>query len=126
VAQTHPIRYLTADDVWAMNGAILRREGAPSLVRDRGALESAVLRPQTAAYYDQADLVAQTAALIIGIALAHSFLDGNKRTAAIAAATFLRLNGYHIASADDTFGRQIVAVVKRIDDLGTATQQLTG
>jgi death on curing protein len=126
VAQTPPIHYLTPDDVWAMNDAILRREGAQSLVRDRGALESAVVRPQTAAYYDHSDLVAQTAALITGIALAHPFLDGNKRTAAIAGATFLRLNGCRITSADDTFGRQIVAVVNRAGDLGTATQQLTG
>lgn len=108
-----------------MNDAILRHEGDQSLVRDRGALESAVMRPQTAAYYDRADLVAQTAVLITGIALAHPFLDGNKRTAAIAGATFLRLNGYRIASADDTFGRQIVAVVNRTGDLGMATQQLT-
>jgi len=126
VAQTHPIRYLTADDVWAMNAAILRREGDQSLVRDRGALESAVMRPQTAAYYGQTDLVAQTAALITGIALAHPFLDANKRTAAIAGATFLRLNGYRIASPDDMFGRQIMAVVNRTSDLGTTTQQFTG
>lgn len=125
MAQTPPIHYLTADDVWAMNDAILRREGAQSLVRDHGALESAAVRPQTAAYYEQADLVAQTAALIVGIALAHPFLDGNKRTAAIAGATFLRLNGYRIVSADDTFGRQIVAVVNRTGDLGAATQQFT-
>jgi death-on-curing family protein len=46
-----------------------------------------------AAFYEQADLVTQAAILIAAIALSHPFLDGNKRTAVIAAATFLDLNG---------------------------------
>jgi hypothetical protein len=47
-----------------MNDDILRREGSQSLLRERGALESAVMRPQTAAHYEQADLVTQAALLI--------------------------------------------------------------
>lgn len=105
------LRYLTADQVWAMNEAILLREGQACLLRDRVALESAVARPQMAAYYQQADHITQAAALIGGIALAHAFLDGNKRTAALAGATFLRLNGYQIVDRDAAFGRTIEALV---------------
>lgn len=119
-----PTRYLSAGDVWAMNDDILRREGSQALLRDRGALESAVMRPQTAAYYEQADLVTQAAFLIAGIAMAHPFLDGNKRTAAAAGATFLGLNGFHIASVGDEYGRQIEALVHYPDSLDAATRRL--
>jgi death on curing protein len=106
-----PLQYLTADQVWAMNAAILQREGQVGLLHNRAALESAVTRPQMAAHYEQADLIAQAATLIAGIALAHAFLDGNKRTAAMAGATFLRLNGYQIADHHAAFGQAIETLV---------------
>jgi hypothetical protein len=40
-----PIRYLTPDEVWAINVAILGREGGTALLRDRSALEGALMRP---------------------------------------------------------------------------------
>ncbi len=121
------VRYLTPDEVWAINDVVLRREGNSSILRDRGALESAVERPKMAAYYEQADLVSQTALLIASIALAHPFLDGNKRTAAIAGATFLDLNGYlmNVMSKDTAFGKEIEELVAHHDDLDTATARLT-
>lgn len=105
---------------------VLRREGNSAHVRDRGALESALERPKMAAYYEQADLVRQTALLIAGIALGHAALDGNKRTAAIAGATYLDLNGYYmdVTSNDDTFGKEIEALVAHHDDLDAAIARL--
>ena len=125
MAESNPTHYLSADDVWAMNNDILSREGSTALLRDRGALEGAVMRPQTAAYYEQADLVTQAALLIAGIAMAHPFLDGNKRTATAAGAVFLGLNGFRltIAGTDDTLGRQVVALVNNADSREAATQQ---
>lgn len=41
----------------------------------------------------EADLAAIAAAYAFGIAKAHAFVDGNKRTAFVTALTFLRLNG---------------------------------
>jgi death on curing protein len=64
-----------------------------------------------AAHYEQADLIAQAATLIAGIALAYAFLDGNKRTASMAGATFLRLNGYQIADHHAAFGQAIETLV---------------
>ena len=43
----------------------------------------------------RARLAQQAAAYAFGIAKAHAFVDGNKRTAFVTAVTFLRLNGYH-------------------------------
>ena len=116
--------YLTLFDVLAMNEAIMERMGGVSLLRDEGALESAIMRPQMAAHYEDADLVTQTALLIVGIALAHAFFDGNKRTALAAGTTFVQLNGQWIASQPEELGRQIEAIVLRTDSLDNATSRL--
>ena len=126
---TAPIRYLDADQVWAINDVIVRRDGGAPMLRDRAALESAVQRPRWLAYYEHADLVAQAAALIAGVALAHPFLDGNKRTAAAAGALFLELNGYAIADEGGEFGRAVEAMVvahDRHDALMALTAWLRG
>jgi len=113
--------YLTTLDVIAMNEAIMERMGGTSLLRDEGILESAVMRPQMAAHYEEADLVAQAAVLMAGIALAHAFIDGNKRTALAAGTTFVQLNGQWIESEPEKLGRQIEAIVTRTDSLQEAT-----
>lgn len=121
-----PVRYVTADEVWAMNDELLRAEGSASLLRDRGALESAVARPANVAYYEQADLAAQAAVLIAGLALGHPFFDANKRTAMVASATFLRLNEWRVASAGEEFGRAVEALVTRHErEADAATQALS-
>src|SRR5262249_57143404 len=58
------VRYLTADELWAMNDGILQQTGGYAILGDRRALEAAAMRPQTLAYYEGADLVTQAAALI--------------------------------------------------------------
>ena len=114
-------QYLTVMDTIAMNEVIMERMGTMSLLRDEGALESAMMRPQMAAHYEEADLVTQTAVLISGIALAHAFLDGNKRTSLAAGTTFVQLNGHWIESKPEELGRQIEALVIHPDSVGEAT-----
>jgi len=118
-------RYITAFDVVAMNEIVMERMGGSSLLRDENGLESAVMRPQMVAYYEDADLVTQAAVLMAGIALAHAFVDGNKRTALLAGTTFLRLNGQKIVSEPEELGRQIEAIVIRTDSLDQATARFT-
>jgi death-on-curing protein len=65
-----------------------------------------------------ADLAAQAAILIEGIALAHAFLDGNKRTALAASTIFLKINGYFIDSQETQFSHQIEALVMHTITLG--------
>ncbi|MBA3826093.1 MAG: type II toxin-antitoxin system death-on-curing family toxin [Ktedonobacterales bacterium] len=54
--------------------------------------------------------------LIDGIAQAHAFIDGNKRTATAAGLIFLRLNGYtiqYVADPDNNeLGQQVLDLVK--------------
>jgi len=90
----NPTQYLSLADVIAIHERAMLRVGAePKALRDEGLLESAVMRPQMAAYYEGADLVRQAALLGAGISRAQAFLDGNKRTAYLALNTFLRMNG---------------------------------
>ncbi|MGZ3639252.1 MAG: type II toxin-antitoxin system death-on-curing family toxin [Ktedonobacterales bacterium] len=119
-------RYLTVLDVIALNDEILRRSGeTPLPVRDEGGLESALMRPQMAAHYENADLITQAAVLIAGVALAHAFVDGNKRTALAVGTIFLALNGLQIVSEPGTLGRQIEAIVNRAGRLDEATTQFS-
>ena len=52
-------------------------------------------RPVNKWQYDDADTFECAASYAFGIAKAHAFVDGNKRTAFVTSATFLFLNGWH-------------------------------
>lgn len=59
-----------------------------------GYLEAALARPLNAYHYGgQSDLIALACYLWHGIAEAHAFNDGNKRTATVVMAMFLEMNG---------------------------------
>lgn len=74
----------------------IARHGGAAGVRDRGLLDGALARPRNLLAYGDPDLHDLAAAYAFGIAKAHAFVDGNKRTAFVTAATFLRLNGVAI------------------------------
>ena len=81
-------------EVLAIHALVVERFGGMDGIRDVGALEAAVFRPQTG-YYD--DAVAEAAALFESLIQDHPFLDGNKRTALAAADVHLRMNGLELA-----------------------------
>lgn len=83
--------YLTVADVLSMHTVLLRKYGGAGGVRDPGALEAALFRPQTG-YYD--DIIVEAAALLESLAINHPFVDGNKRIAFACADVFLRINGW--------------------------------
>ena len=83
--------YLTVADVLGMHTILMQRYGGAGGVRDPGALEAALFRPQTG-YYD--DIIAEAAALLESLAINHPFVDDNKRIAFAAADVFLRINGW--------------------------------
>lgn len=60
-----------------------------------GALEGALARPRNVFLYAaDVDVLELACVLLIGIGRAHAFVQGNKRTALLAANMFLLLNGY--------------------------------
>lgn len=78
----------------AMHAALIEQYGGSHGVNDERLVESALARPQNLrAYVPESDLAALAASLCYGLAKNHGFRDGNKRTAFVAAAVFLRMNG---------------------------------
>ena len=67
--------------------------GLPGL-KDDNALEAALARPLHKQAYGEEDVFVLAAAYLYGFAKNHPFSDGNKRTAYLAAFTFLVINGY--------------------------------
>jgi death-on-curing protein len=88
--------------VLAIHDRQLAEHGGTAGVRDEGLLESALARPQQLhAYGNPAPALSDlAAALAYGLARNHPFLDGNKRTAAVACETFLELNGATLEASD--------------------------
>ena len=84
----------TADALFFHKQLIERHGGAPG-IRDVGALESALHRPQTG-YYDT--IIHEAAALLESLIHIHPFIDGNKRTAFAVVDVFLRINGRPITA----------------------------
>ena len=95
--------YLTVAEVYRMQYRLIDMFGGLQGVRDKGAVEAAVFRPQTG-YYNSVE--EEAAALMESLGNNHGFLDGNKRIAFTAADVFLRRNGFYLdvaAAETETF-----------------------
>ncbi|MFD5859038.1 type II toxin-antitoxin system death-on-curing family toxin [Streptomyces chartreusis] len=109
-------RHLTVAEV--MTIARIAFGGRTPEVRENGLFASAVHRPRarmfgTAAYED---LHEQAAALLHAIATNHPLVDGNKRTAWLAAATFLGVNGVDLEGCDQDTAYDLVIDVASGDE----------
>jgi len=106
------MRYLTLGEVVELHRLVLAATGGGSGIRDLGALESAVAQPR--ASFDGKDLhptlIEKTGALGFALAQDHPFVDGNKRVAHAAMATFLLLNGAEIGATVDEQERLMLAL----------------
>lgn len=98
---TETVRFLTVQEVAMIARIAFTGDGVPEL-RAPGLLESAVHRPRARMFGKSAygDPYEQAAALLHAIAANHPFVDGNKRTAWLAAAVFLGINGVDLAGVD--------------------------
>ena len=112
--------HLTVADVLGMHTVLMQRYGGAMGVRDPGALEAALFRPQTGYYKD---IVAEAAALLESLAINHPFVDGNKRIAAVLFLWFLDQNGglvgpdgTHSVSPDALVALTLLAAESRSSD----------
>jgi death-on-curing protein len=85
--------YPTLTETLELHSRLIERFGGKGGVRDKGLLESALMRPQTG-YYKTLSM--EAAALLQSLSLNHSFIDGNKRVAFATTAIFLRMNGFRL------------------------------
>ncbi len=97
------IVWLLEETVIAIHQRQISEHGGSEGLRDEGLLASALYRPQNVLAYAQPppDLAVLAAAYAYGIARNHPFVDGNKRTALVAARTFLLLNGVNLEANQD-------------------------
>lgn len=104
-------QYLTPEQILFLHSRIIVETGGGHGVRDLGMLLSASGRPQ--ASFEEADLYTdlftKTAALMDSLVRNHPFIDGNKRTAILSAAMFLRINGYRLVVPNDEMVRFTLA-----------------
>jgi len=101
--------YLTTADALFFHKYLIERYGGASGVRDVGALESALHRPQTG-YYET--LIHEAAALCESLVQNHPFVDGNKRVAFAVVDVFLRINGYTIIASSTAIYGQVMKLLR--------------
>jgi death on curing protein len=124
---TDPVEFLDLDDVYDLAVALL---GDPAPIRDVGLLGSAVARPQTTAFGEDAypDIWTKAAALLHSIVKNHALVDGNKRLGWLATAVFLEINGVEIsrASNDDVYDLviDVAAGQPTVDTIAERLRQL--
>jgi death-on-curing protein len=97
------IVWLLEETLTAIHHRQIAEHGGSEGLRDEGLLLSALARPQNLLAYGEPapDLASLAAAYAYGIARNHPFVDGNKRTALVAARTFLILNGVDLKATQD-------------------------
>ncbi|UCI32657.1 type II toxin-antitoxin system death-on-curing family toxin [Mesorhizobium sp. B4-1-4] len=113
--------FLARRAVEAMHAEQLRRHGGAQGLRDENALESALARAENKASYGEPSVEYLAAAYVFGIARNHAFVDGNKRTAIVAAGAFLIVNGHVLTTDEGTLYEFVMAVAAgEIDEAGAA------
>jgi death on curing protein len=106
-------RWLPTEVVIEINRTVVTTTGERHFLRDPGLLESAIARPQNAFVYGEEDIVALAVRLLAGLAHAHAFEQGNKRTSFLAMTQLLLINGYDLAINDETrWADEVIALVE--------------
>jgi death-on-curing protein len=114
------IKSVTLAQAKAIHELQLALFGGITGIIDEGKLESALFRTTNIANYNpQASLCDLAASLGYGIAINHPFVDGNKRTAFIVMAVFLKINQVQLIASE----LDVVEVMLGIAS-GTTTEEM--
>ena len=126
---TEPTEYLDLDDVIALARTLL---GDPPPIRDVGLLGSAVARPQTTVFGEDAypTIWLKAGAMLQSLVGNHALVDGNKRLGWLATAVFLEINGASVAGAgNDAVYDLVISVAAEspsVEDIADRLQRLSG
>jgi death-on-curing protein len=118
--------HLNVDIVREIHAEALEKFGGLKGVRDENLLASAVLTPQSSfgGKSPYADIVEVAAAYLFYLCSNHPFLDGNKRTAMMAAIVFLRLNGIETLPDSELWQQLMLEVAASKLDRAATTRRL--
>lgn len=106
--------FLGLDEVIEIHSNQIARYGGSPGIRDIELLQSAIAMP-AAGYsgdYLHADICEMAAAYLFHIIRNHPFVDGNKRTGAVAALVFLIMNGFELHASEDSFEAMVRLVAE--------------
>lgn len=119
--------YLTIEEALAIAA---RATGAPPLVRDLGLIESALARPRTTVFGEDAypTLDHKAAALLQSLVGNHGLVDGNKRLALACTSVFLTINGHplELNDASEAYDLVIAVATGELVEVSDIAQALRG
>ncbi|RKQ95234.1 type II toxin-antitoxin system death-on-curing family toxin [Maricaulis maris] len=103
-------KWLSPAVVFAVHDMQIAEHGGAAGLRDAEGLDSSLVRPSQAYESGLTDLHALAAKYAHGLASAHPFVDGNKRTAFLAAFIFLGINGLNLTASEIDVVRHTLAL----------------
>jgi len=106
--------FLALDEVIEIHSDQIKRYGGHSGIRDIELLKSAIAMPATSfgGDYLHTDIYEMAAAYLYHIVRNHPFIDGNKRTGAVASVVFLMMNGIEINADEDNFEKTVLSAAE--------------
>jgi death-on-curing protein len=93
--------WLGASEIKLFHRELIAEHGGLAGLKDEGALEATLARPQHLLHYHPATTLAELAASYgFGFARNHVFVDGNKRIALASVNVFLQINGTNLTASE--------------------------
>lgn len=105
-------KFLSLNEVLSIHQDQITRYGGAPGIRDIDLLKSALgIPPATyGGEFLHTDIFEMAASYLFHIVKNHPFVDGNKRTGAVAALVFLDLNGFDFLATEDDFTEMVLAI----------------
>ena len=118
------MRYLEAADITSIHDQIVEATGGSLGVREPELLESIAAKPQSSFGGQELypTIFAKAAALYEALCNYHVFVDGNKRTSAIAMYRFLAVNGYDLTASNEAVESFTLEMANSHPDLADVAQ----
>ena len=118
--------FLTLGEVIEIHRDQIEKYGGDPGIRDVGLLQSAVAMPAVGlgGSYLHTDLFEMAAAYLFHITQNHPFIDGNKRTGAVASLVFLSLNEVDLEADEKEFEGIVLGVAQGMTDKAAVAEFL--
>ena len=106
--------FLGLDEVIEIHRDQIKRYGGHPGIRDIGLLKSAIAMPAAcfSGDYLHTDIYEMAAAYLFHIVRNHPFIDGNKRTGAVASIVFLLMNGIELHADENSFEKMVLSAAE--------------
>jgi len=113
---TVEVRYLSPNEVLLIHDHAVREFGGSFGLMSPGQLEASIAAPRQTMFGQELypDLFSKAAILFYLLVKNHAFVDGNKRTAALALIEFLERNGYTLNAINDELYQFTIDVASSI------------